>query len=268
MRSISNFGTFRPALLATAAAFVGLLAGASQAATVAGLMDGKTLVWIDTDTKKVTKSVTLDTGPLVGIDVRPADKTLYGVTADGRILSIDPATGKTTLKSQIGEKLPTGVDMVVDFNPVADRMRLIGSDGTSLRINVDDGKAVVDGRLKFADADAHKGTAPKVTLGAYTNSFAGSKETVLYDIDMTHGVLVRQAPPNDGVLNTIGPLGVKLDKMAAFDISSDGKGANAAWLMSGSTLYSVDLATGKATQAAKIEGISGRIMDIAVMPEK
>jgi Domain of unknown function (DUF4394) len=239
---------------------------AAQAATVAGLVDGTSIVWVDTESKAVTKSVKIDGAPLVGIDVRPADKMLYGVSADGKIMIVDPATGKTTMKSQISEALPKGVDIVVDFNPVADRLRLIGADGTSLRINVDDGKATVDGRLKYAETDANKGKMPKVTMGAYTNSFAGTKETALYDIDVAAGTLVKQAPPNDGILNTVGPLGIKLDGPVAFDISSDGKGGNAAWLMAGSELFSVDLATGKATSAAKISGVTGKIIDIAIMP--
>jgi Domain of unknown function (DUF4394) len=241
-------------------------ASAAQAATVAGLVDGTSIVWVDTDSKTVTKTVKIDGAPLVGIDVRPADKMLYGVSADGKIMIVDPATGKVTMKSQISEALPKGVDIVVDFNPVADRMRLMGSDGTSLRINVDDGKATVDGRLKYAETDANKGKAPKVSLGAYTNSFAGTKETALYDIDVANGVLVKQAPPNDGILNTVGPLGIKLDGPVAFDIVADGKGGNSAFLMAGSELFSVDLASGKATSAAKITGVTGKIIDIAIMP--
>jgi Domain of unknown function (DUF4394) len=245
---------------------IGASGPAAQAATVAGLVDGTSIVWVDTDAKAVTKTVKLDGPALIGIDVRPSDKLLYGVSADGKIMIVDPATGKTTMKSQISEALPKGVDMVVDFNPVADRMRLMGADGTSLRINVDDGKATVDGRLKYAETDANKGKAPKVMLGAYTNSFAGSKETALYDIDVAAGVLVKQAPPNDGILNTVGPLGIKLDGPLAFDISSDGKGGNSAWLMAGNELFSVDLATGKATSAAKISGVMGKITDMAIMP--
>ncbi len=265
-----KFNTLRivnTSLLASAALLAASVAsGAARAETVAGLSDGKTLIWIDTAAKKVTKSVAIEGGPLVGIDVRPADKMLYGVTADGKILTIDPATGKTTMKSQISEKLPTGVDIVIDFNPVADRLRLLGSDGTSLRINVDDGKATVDGKLKYAETDPSKGKMSKVGLGAYTNSFAGTKETALFDIDMANGMLVKQAPPNDGILNTVGSLGVKLDGGAAFDIASDGKGGNAAWLLTGGTLHSVDLATGKATPAVKIDGLKGRVTDIAVLP--
>ena len=43
----------------------------------------------------------------------------------------------------------------MDFNPAADRLRVITADGANLRINVDDGKATVDGPLKYKDGDAN-----------------------------------------------------------------------------------------------------------------
>ena len=184
----------------------------------------------------------------------------------GRQIIVDAKTGKWEKKSQLSEKLPDGAMFSVDFNPAADRMRVIGSDGTSLRVNVDDGKATVDGKLKYAESDAAKGAVPKVTAVAYTNSFAGTKETALYDIDAMAGALVKQAPPNDGILNTVGKLGVKIDGAVAFDIWSDGKGGNTAWLVSGNTLHSVDLATGTAKAMGAISGLKGRTMDIAILP--
>jgi hypothetical protein len=260
--------TLRSMLLATAAAAAfSLGANAAQAATLAGLMDGgATLVWIDTVSLKVTKTVKIQGASLVGMDVRPTDKQLYGLTTQGKIVTIDAASGKLAEKSQVSERLPEGGAISVDFNPAADRLRVIGADGTSLRINVEDGKATVDGSLKYAEGDANKGKTPKPGAAAYTNSFAGTKETALYDIDVANGVLVRQAPPNDGILNTVGALGVKLDGGVAFDIVSDGNGGNAAWLMSGDRLYSVDLAKGSAKSAGTIAGLKGKVMDIAVLP--
>ncbi len=221
------------ALAVVAAALaIGVAIASSQAATIAALQDGTSIAWIDTDKKKVTKTVRLDGGAkLVGIDVRPADGKLYGITPEGAIVVVDTTTGKWQKKSQISEKLPTGVTFSVDFNPAADRLRVITSGGTSLRINVDDGKTTVDGQLKYADADANKGKTPRVIAAGYSNSFAGTKETALYDIDAANGVLVKQAPPNDGILNTIGKLQLKLATPAAFDIWSDGKGANTGWLL-------------------------------------
>ncbi len=65
----------KAALAACAAAVA--IAGASadgSAATLAALQDGKSIVLIDTDKKKVMSTVKLaGGGRLVGIDVRPAD---------------------------------------------------------------------------------------------------------------------------------------------------------------------------------------------------
>src|SRR5262245_44369299 len=139
-------------LAVVAAALATSASSATQAATLAGLQDGKSIVWIDTEQKKVTGSVKLDGGAsLVGFDVRPADGKLYGVTPDGAIVTIDVKTGKWEKKSQLTEALPRGATFSVDFNPVADRMRVLSSTGMSLRINVEDGKTTVDGSLKYAE---------------------------------------------------------------------------------------------------------------------
>ncbi len=207
--------------------------------------------------------VTGISGAIVGIDVRPADGLLYALIDDGTVVTI-AKDGKATMKSKLETTLAKGVAGTVDFNPVADRLRVIGTDGMNLRANVDDGKVTKDGDLKFADADMHKGEKANIVAGAYINSVKGAKETALYDIDGTIGALVKQAPPNDGILAAVGKLGVKADKVA-FDIWSDGT-KNDAWAMIGDTLYSIDLATGKATEAAKITGVSGAVRDIAILP--
>jgi outer membrane protein assembly factor BamB len=252
--------------LALTAAVAACTASAAQAQTIVGLVDGATLVMIDAKAKKVTSSVKVSGAKLAGIDVRPANGWLYGVTVDGGLVTIDPKTGKTEMRAQISEKLPAGAKLSVDFNPVADRLRVIGSDGTSLRINVEDGKAVVDGRLKYADADANNGKTPMAMAAAYSNSFAGTKETALYDIDATTGALVKQAPPNDGILNTLGSIGMKVTGPVAFDILSDGKGGNWAWLMAGGKLHSVDLATGATKAIGPVAGLKGQVSDIAILP--
>ena len=239
----------------------------ASAATVAGLVDGKSIVWIDSHMKKVTGTVSLDGGAsLVGFDVRPSDGKLYGVTPEGAIVIVDTKTGKWEKKSQLSEKLPAGETIAVDFNPVADRMRIIASNGMSLRVNVDDGKVTVDGSLKFTDTDPNKGKSPKVTAVGYTNSFAGTKETALYDIDAASGMLLKQAPPNDGIVSGIGKLGIAIDGPVAFDIWSDGKGANVGWLLAGGNLHTVDLATGAATPVGAITGLKGKVSDIAILP--
>jgi hypothetical protein len=240
-----------------------LMATAAQAGTIIGLVDGTWLVGIDSASRKVTwKSEVKGAGPLLGIDVRPADGALYGLTGNGKIVTIDPKSGQATEKSTLSENLKAGVTVTFDFNPVADRLRLMGSDGTSLRINVDDGKVTVDGSHKYKEGDANAGKTPKVVAGAYSNSFKGTKATALYNIDAATGSLVSQAPPNDGVLNTIGSLGIPVNGAVAFNIVAQGEDNNG-WLASGGNLYAVDLKTGKAKMAGKIEGLPGKLSDIA-----
>src|SRR5262245_6326980 len=246
-----------------------LVGETAQAASLAALQDGKSIVWMDTQQIRVAGTAALAGGAsLVGIDVRPADGKLYGVTSEGSVVTLAARTGKWEKKSELTEKLPSGASFAVDFNPVADRLRVLSNTGMSYRINVEDGKTTVDGSLKFADADVHKGMSAKVIAAAYSNSYAGSKETTLYDIELTTGALLKQAPPNDGTLNTIGKLGVGLDGSVAFDIAADGKGGNTGWLLAGGTLYTVDLASGQAKLAGKIAGLKGPILDIAVLPSE
>ena len=106
-------------------------------------------------------------------------------------------------------------------------------------------------------------SSPKVVAGAYTNSWKGTKATTLYDIDAAAGTLVTQLPPNDGVLNTVGSLGMTVSGPVAFNIVATGEERNDGWLAAGGALYKVDLATGKATMAGRIEGLSGALTDIA-----
>ena len=259
------FGTLKTLAVAGAVAASALMTtGAHAQGRIVGLVDGKTLVTIDPASKKVTSTVNVSgAGTLLGIDVRPADGMLYGVTSDGNIVTIDVASGKATMKSKLSEPWTRSAATTFDFNPVADRLRLMSSEGVSWRINVDDGKVTVDGSHKFKDPMAGKN--PRVVAGAYTNSFKDTKATALYNIDASTNSLVLQAPPNDGVLAAVGPLGITVNGAAAFNIVSSGPDQNEAWLAMGGALYSVDLKTGAAKMAGKISGLKGTLSDIAWM---
>lgn len=259
--------TIRFALAVSTIFAAGLGSGAAaQAAMLAALTSDDTLTMVDTATLKAGKAmkVTGIAGKIAGIDVRPADGMLYALAVDGTIYTVDKA-GKATMKSKMDTVLPAGAMATVDFNPAADRLRVIGSDGTNLRVNVDDGKTTVDGKLKFAETDMHKGEAPMIVAGGYTNSVKGTKETALYDIDGKIGGLIKQAPPNDGVLSAVGKLGI-MPKAVAFDIETSAGGTNTGWLLADGSLHKVDLATGKATTAGKVTGLGAAVRDIAVLP--
>ena len=248
------FRTLQTLTLAGVLATSSLVATAAEAGWIIGLVNGKQIVTIDPATRKVTaKADVKGAGTLLGIDVRPAD---------GAIWTIDAKTGNAMMKSRMTQMLKPGVIATVDFNPAADRLRVMGSDGTSLRVNVEDGMTTVDGSHKYKDGDVNAGKTPKVVAGAYINSKKGTTATALYNIDAATGALVTQAPPNDGILNTVGPLGIALNGPVAFNIVADGEG-NYAWLATGGTLYTVDLKSGKAAMVGKITGFTGTLSDIA-----
>ncbi|MGA0530656.1 DUF4394 domain-containing protein [Hansschlegelia sp. KR7-227] len=260
----------RSAIALAACSASALCAAPAAAESLIALSGAKSLTVIDPDSLKTTAKMDV-TGveSLVGVDVRPADGMLYGLTATGDIVTIDMKTGAAAKKSALSEKLADGATVTVDFNPAADRLRVMTDKGVNLRVNVDDGKATVDGPLKFAEKDMHKGETPNVVAGAYTNSITGKKpeKTALYDIDATIPALLMQAPPNDGVLSAIGKLGVSISGPVAFNIVTGDDGATAAWLVTGGALYSVDLATGKTREAGKLD-VAGDIIDIAWAPAK
>jgi hypothetical protein len=259
------FGTLKTlAVVGAVAASALMTTVAAQAqGRIVALVDGKMIVTIDPKSQKVASTVNISgAGPILGIDVRPADGMLYGVTSDGTIVTIDAASGKATMKSKLSEPWKGTTNVTFDFNPVADRLRLMNSEGVSWRINVEDGKVIVDGTHKYKDGE---GKMPRVVAGAYTNSFKDTKATALYNIDAATSSLVMQAPPNDGVLVAVGPLGMSVTGPVAFNIVSSGADQNAAWLVSGGALYLVDLKSGKATMVGKIAGLKGTLSDIAWM---
>ncbi len=92
----------------------------------------------------------------------------------------------------------------------------------------------------------------------------GAKGTELFHVDGGNGALVLQNPPNDGVLKTRGMVGVTGAPDVVMDIASDGDGKNTAYVIAGGALYTVDLASGKATQIGTIKGLGGKLVDIAV----
>jgi hypothetical protein len=258
------FNQIRLLTLAGAFAASALAAtGAQAAGWIVGLVGGNTLVTIDPATRKVATKVDVKgaNGSVAGFDVRPADGMLYVITSDGTIGTIDVKSGLITRKSKLSQPWKAGTT-TIDFNPVADRLRVMSSEGVNARVNVDDGQVTVDGGHKYKDGDVNAGKKPKVIAGAYSNSKKGATATTLYNVDATTGALVTQAPPNDGTLNTVGPLGITLSEPVAFNIVADGEGNNA-WLTSGGNLYSVALDSGKATLVGKIEGLTGKLRDIA-----
>lgn len=262
----------------------GIALKAPAAPVAYGLTDDARIVTFKTATPNTLDANVAVTGlaageRLLGFDIRPKDGLLYGISSAGRIVTIDPATGAVTVKATLAADAAdatapyaaiAGTAFGVDFNPVADRLRVIGNTGQSLRINVDTGATTTDGAINRA------GAAPTVTAAAYSNSFAGTTATMLFDIDTASAALALQNPPNDGTLVNVGALGVAVAGDIGFDIAGGANGLALAALRTSATgpssLYRIDLATGAAvlsggaaTPAASLIG-SGAVglVDIAI----
>ncbi len=245
-----------------------LLASTAMAAAVPAvfLTDDATLVTVDSETWEVQETVEVEgVERLHGIDFRPADNELYGVDDQNRVVRIDLSTGASEEVSTLNTEVPAADAVAVDFNPAADRLRVV-SGTTNLRINVDTGEVTTDGELAFDAADENTGATPGVVAVAYTNSFQKPEATAMYDIDATLGALLQQTAPNDGTLATIGELGVEGTAPYAFDIHSSDGSENTAWLVTGGTVYTVDLESGAATEAGPLEGVDGEVRDVSFMP--
>lgn len=257
---------FRIAAFSTTALTLSMTA--AIAAPAIGRVGDKTIVMFDTETLEVSGTMDV-TGvdSLLGFDLRPADNTLVGVTPDMVIVTIDTATGEATELSTMDTALPVADQpVIVDFNPMADRLRFM-TGTTNHRVDVDTGAVTVDGSLDWQDGDMHAGETPMIAAAAYINSFGTPESTAMYNIDSTIGGLIQQVAPNDGTLAAIGTLGLDAaSSNYAFDVQSTDGIDNMAWLVNGTTLYSVDLETGAATMTGEIAGVDGMIRDIAILP--
>ena len=263
----------------------GMAIRAVKAPVVFGLTDGARLISFNPTTPNTLLSDVAVTGlnsgeMMLGIDIRPKDGLLYGMTSAGRIMTIDLVTGAATAKSTVAADvtdttLPfsgiSGAEFSVDFNPVADRLRVVSNSGQSLRINVDTGATTTDGSIN------RTGASPAVVAAAYTNSFAGTAATSLFVIDTVTDNLALQNPPNDGTLTNIGPIGIDVSAEGGMDIAGGGNGLVLASLRTNAagptTLYRVDLTTGAAVPVngaanaalSTIGSGSLKVIDVAIV---
>lgn len=193
---------------------------------------------------------------LVGIDFRVQDKSLYGVSRSGGIYRIDLASAAATKVGNLSVALE-GMSFGVDFNPAADRLRIVSDTGQNLRHNVNaGGTTIVDDPLDYPPATPVNAIGPNATMvtgSAYTNNdLAATTATTLYALDTLQDQVALQSPPNDGTLAATGKLGTDSGAETGFDIYSSARGgvqalASIASAEGKSNLYSVDLPTGKAT---------------------
>lgn len=202
------------------------------------------------------------------IDFRPGTSTLYAVnidsaTGNGAIYTVNTTTGASSIIGSgfTSAALIGSTSIAFDFNPTtlqgdgSIRIRLVGDNGTNLRLHSDTGGiAVTDGSINGV-------SGAMISAAAYTNTATARlnglvQGTALYYIDSFNNSLLATSAPNAGTVSSVGPLGMDVGAELGFDIYS-GASSNTAYFVettgaNNASLYTVDLATGAASSLGSI----------------
>lgn len=217
---------------------------------------------------------------LVGLDVRPQNRFLYGLGFNSgagtvRIYFINPDNGvanplgdtPVSFVTAGGAARPvSGSGFGFDFNPVADRIRVVTSSGQNFRLNPNNGSAVDgDGGNAGIQMDGDiSGATTTADAAAYTNNQANTSITTLYTLDRVSRSLYLQSPPNNGTQGsalaiTVGGNPLDFSAVNGFDIApgvnaaasnapvATGSGLAALTVNGTTNLYSLNLVNGQAT---------------------
>lgn len=228
---------------------------------------------------------------VVTADVRPADQKLYVLAVNTspnpdtlHLYSLNPTTAVATSVGAATNSpaADSTFNYWMDFNPVADRIRVVSADNKSFRVNPNDGAVITpaDTAPAFVSGDPSFGTTPQLRGVGYDNSVAGAASTTAYAIHTAGSYpapisLVRlggpggSPSPNSGQLTTVGAGTTTANGFpSALDISpATGKAYFALSLLGLSTttnIWRVDLGTGADTVAGG--GFNGGLYDLAVAP--
>ena len=251
-----------------------LATGLSHAVSFVGLTTDNRLTTFDSANPAALSSFLDISGVaanerIIGIDTRPSDNQVYGVSTQNRLYRIDPTSGNAVLHSTLtGATINSNLAYGIDFNPVADAgsgasLRLVSSAGSNFAINANTG---VIGNTSSTIPSNFGGVA-------YTNSnpsgTSAPASTQLYYIDYaTDQLFVANSGFNSPTISLVGGLGFDTIGAFGFDILADGSAF--ASLTSGVTgqggLYQINLATGSATLLGGFGASSPLISGLTAAP--
>lgn len=263
-----------PGLRRAALATLLMSAMTAQAVTLVGLTSSNEIARLDTaDIGAATRTAItgLDAGDrFVGIDLRPSNNLIYGITLNNRLYTVDEFSGAATFVAALSMPVVDGaLGYGIDFNPVADyagaaSLRFVSSAGANLAINASTGTV----------GNSAGTLAAGYTAVAYTNSnplSAAPASTALYYIDSNSDTLA-MAPGafNAPTIATVGPLGIDVLQANGFEVLGNGMGFAALNVDAGTSLttgiYGIDLATGAANPLGVFNGtLSG--LTVSAVPE-
>jgi hypothetical protein len=243
-----------------------------------GLTDDQRLIRFEVDNPrdacKIGKVRLADDDEVIGIDFRVQNGKLYGVGDRGGIYVLSTRDASSRKVSQLTVAL-AGNSFDVDFNPAANRLRVVSDTGQNLRHNIDDPAGAPAAGMTATDTMLTTPPATTATLGvtaaAYTNNdLDPATATALLDINTNLDQVVVQSPANAGLLAPTGALGVDAGIGAGFDISSklrddrtvDNQGFAVLQVDSRSRVYKINLLTGEADQQGSFREL--KVVDLAL----
>ncbi len=239
-------------------------------------------------------------GNLIGIDFRPADgnaNSLYALADTGKVYTVSltgTTVGAATLVSTTSPRFAGGCQSLMDFNPVVNALRLIGTNDQNFALVNSGGNlnvTAVQTAITYDPNDVNKGVDPNLTGASYTNNFAGAASTLLfgvdYDLDTFVTISSKSATGSSntggGQLQTIGNVvdsngrQINFSSTTDLDIYTDANGGNTVIGMSARTMFTINLSqidpnlalgtTQKVTaQTVTMFEPGGGYIDIAVAP--
>ncbi len=247
-----------------AAAALLIFAGNAGAVSLVALSNNNQIGTFDSSSASIdlsTFNTITGTAPgeyFVGIDLRPSDNMIYGISTDNKIYTVDASTGVSSFVTDLSNSIvDSNKTYGLDINPVADRtpnasIRLVSSSGDNYGINATTGAVTVATSI-----------AAGFTAVSYRNSDASTPDiapasTELYYVNSTTDNLA-SAPGtfNNPTISVDGPLGVDVLSSNGFEITSTGR-AFAAFNVDSHALrtglFTVDLDNGAATQTGLFIG--------------
>jgi Domain of unknown function (DUF4394)/PEP-CTERM motif len=246
-----------------------------QAANLVGLTSSNEIARIDSGNVSASTRVAI-TGlaagdRFVGIDLRPSDNKIYGITLSNNIYTVNELTGATSFVAALSSPIVNAsLGYGIDFNPVNDfagtaSLRFVSSAGGNFAVNA--GTGVV--------GNAASTIAAGYSAVAYTNSnplpTTAPASTQLYYIDSNNDTLsVATSAFNTPTITTVGSLGIDVLRANGFEILGNGQAFAALNVDAGTSLttgiYSINLGTGAATLSGTFNGtLSG--LTASAVPE-
>jgi hypothetical protein len=236
--------------------------------------DSNQLITFNAKDRRIRKLVSIKGLPagetLVGIDFQPASGALYGVGTNEIVYRVNERTGIAIAEGPAFTPALNGQSFGVDFNPVVNRIRVVSDAEQNLALDPDAGTALMNANLNPA--------GEMIVGAAYENSQFSAMApaaTTLHVVGAANDRLYTQNPPAAGTLTM--PRNLRVPGAGRLDVGTnvgfDIEGASGLGYLTdadpgrGTTLYTVEVPTGKAKSLGRIGGRSLTLTGLAVVQD-